>query len=56
MGGRHPDVDDCEVRLEAGNHGKELGCGSHLCDDLEALLAQQARQALAEDHRVVCDD
>src|SRR5215211_499026 len=51
--GRHLDVHDRDVGLVRANLQQQILRRSALPDDLEARLLEQARDALAEQHRVV---
>ena len=56
MGRRHADVDDRDVGLELGHEVEQRVGVARLAHDLEAGLAQEPRQALAQDQRVVGQD
>ena len=53
VGGRHPDVDDRDVRVLLADGGEELRGVAGLGDDLESGLGEQAGDALAQQDRVV---
>ena len=52
--GRHPDVDDRNVRLY-GPDPQEVLAVACLADDLDFILAEQPGEALAEQHGVLGD-
>jgi hypothetical protein len=53
---RHLDVDDGDVRAGELDAPQELGSVLGLPDHVEAGIAEEARQPLAEEHRIVGDD
>ncbi len=55
MSRRHPDVDDCEVRLVLANEPDQLGSVTGLADHVVPSLLEQAHQALAQQDLVVGD-
>jgi hypothetical protein len=54
MAGRHPDVDDREVRSVLANELDQLGGVAGLAHNLEAGALEQARQTFTEKDVVVC--
>src|SRR5438105_7583225 len=53
---RHLDVDDRDVGLVRADLQQQIVSRAALTDDLEPRLLEQARDALAEQHRVVGED
>ena len=56
MRGRHPNVDDDELRLVLTNELEELVRVAGLTDDLEVRPLEQARETFAQKDVVVGDD
>ena len=52
----HPNVDKRDVRLVGPDLEQQVGGGAAAAHDLEALVLEQARDPLTQQHRVVSDD
>ncbi len=50
---RHADVDHCDVGLVHAHLAHQVVCGAGLRHHVEAAVREQARHALAEEHRVI---
>ena len=53
VGGRHPHVDDGDVRPVRADLAQQVLGVAGLAGDLEARLLQQPREALAQQHGVI---
>ena len=53
LGRRHPDVDDGDIRLVHRDMAQQVLGIPRLCDDVEACVPEQARDAFTQEHRVI---
>src|SRR5262249_43216654 len=52
---RKPDVDDCDIRLLEQDRARERVAVGHRRDDVEAVVAQQPRQPVAQQREILRD-